>query len=708
MNAEHLVGTVLNGRYEILEVMGIGGMAVVYKAKCRVLNRFVAVKMLKDSLSRDDEVLQRFKIESLSTAKMSHPNIVGIYDVGNEKGSNYIVMELVDGITLNEYISRKGALDWEEACNIAMQIGLALQCAHENSIIHRDIKPHNILITKDNTIKVADFGIARAVSNDTMITGKETMGSVRYISPEQARGGYVDVRSDIYSLGVVLYEMLTGKVPFDCDNPVSIAMMKLNDKPVSCKELNPNIPDSVADITMRAISKEQHYRYQTAIDMVTDLKAVLDGGQVKAYDETSTIYSGRKGSRNNKEDDDLKSKKKSKTVVALIVIIATLLVAAVLGVLAFNLFSSPKKEMIDIPNLLGMTVEEAEKKANEVGLKIDMVNITYENDTTGEYEKGMIMRQDPDINRKIEVNTEIKITVSKGIVKEGEFLVPSVVDETYDDAKKQLEELGLIVSKEEEASDTVEEGIVLRQTPEEGEIVKKNSKITLVVSSGAKDAVKVPDCVGDSYEDAREELIDLGLKVLKEEEESETVEEGKVISQTPEGGEKLMKDENVILVVSTGSKDSFKAPSVKGDKLSDAKKTITDLGLKVQVVEVEDEDNIGRVISQDPSENTKVKKGDTITIKVGVKPEKEEEPTTPSGSDEKNETKIKYLTIPIPQEDDDPDSVQIRVVANGKEIHNEEHKKSEQEVILKVEVKNDITVQVYFDGKRVQEKEIEF
>ena len=227
MNSDYLVGTVLDNRYEILEMIGSGGMATVYKAKCRVLNRYVAIKVLKDSLKYDMDVVKRFNAESRAAAGLSHPNIVQVYDVSETGGLDYIVMEYVDGITLKDYIKSKVALPWREACEFAVQIGKALECAHKNQIIHKDIKPHNILLTRDGMIKVADFGIAQAVTTETRVADNSNLGSVHYISPEQGRGGYIDERSDIYSLGVVLYEMLTGKLPFDGENAVAIALMKL-------------------------------------------------------------------------------------------------------------------------------------------------------------------------------------------------------------------------------------------------------------------------------------------------------------------------------------------------------------------------------------------------------------------------------------------------------------------------------------------------
>lgn len=270
-----MIGTVLGDRYELLEEIGKGGMAYVYKARCVLLNRIVAVKILRDDLESGDEFLKRFNVEAQSAASLTHQNIVSIFDVGVDKGKHYIVMEYIDGITLKEYIETKGNLEYEEALDIAYQISDALQAAHEKNIVHRDIKPHNILITDDGDAKVTDFGIARSTTTNTISEGTDILGSVHYISPEQARGEVVDNRSDLYSLGIVMYEMITGQVPFDSDTPVAVAMMQIDESPKDI-ELEYDLPEGVRHIIFKSISKDASLRYQSALDMKTDILNIIE------------------------------------------------------------------------------------------------------------------------------------------------------------------------------------------------------------------------------------------------------------------------------------------------------------------------------------------------------------------------------------------------------------------------------------------------
>lgn len=310
----NLVGKVIGNRYEILEKIGEGGMATVYKAKCNILKRYVAVKVLREEFTTDEEFIRRFNTEAQAAASLTHPNIVSIFDVGHEENIYYIVMELVQGKTLKEIINEDGVLPWKWSINIAIQVASALETAHKNNIVHRDIKPHNIIITEDGIAKVTDFGIAKAVSNSTITAFGTTIGSVHYFSPEHARGGYTDAKSDIYSLGVVMYEMLTGRVPFDADTPVSIALKHMQEKPVEPIKLNPSIPYAVNKIIMKAMEKEASARYQSATEMLKDLSMALkdpEGEFVKSNAERLQ-YTQRIPVLGEEPKVDIKKESKSK------------------------------------------------------------------------------------------------------------------------------------------------------------------------------------------------------------------------------------------------------------------------------------------------------------------------------------------------------------------------------------------------------------
>ena len=375
----NLVGRVIGNRYEIIEKIGEGGMATVYKAKCNILKRYVAVKVLRDEFTTDEEFIKRFNTEAQSAASLTHPNIVSIYDVGHEENIYYIVMELVQGKTLKDIINEDGTLPWKWALNVSIQVASALEMAHRNSIVHRDIKPHNIIITEDGIAKVTDFGIAKAVSNSTITAFGTTIGSVHYFSPEHARGGYTDAKSDLYSLGVVMYEMLTGRVPFDADTPVSIALKHMQEKPIEPIKLNPTIPYAVNKIIMKAMEKDPNERYQSATEMLKDLSMALknpEGDFVEQKDFTNQ-YTQRIPTlgeqeyiRNNDEDyedeeqDEPKKKmsKKKKAIIITVIILGIILLPVIgfFGMKTIMDWGVPKD--VDLPNLVGKTLEEANKE----------------------------------------------------------------------------------------------------------------------------------------------------------------------------------------------------------------------------------------------------------------------------------------------------------------------------------------------------------
>lgn len=637
MNGDNLVGITLADRYEILEKKGTGGMATVYKAHCRLLNRYVAIKVLKESLKNDPEIVKKFSVEAKAAAALSHHNIVSVYDVGETDGLSYIVMEYVDGITLKEYLNKHGMLDWRMACNFGIQIGLALENAHKNGIIHRDIKPHNILVTEDLTLKVADFGIARAVSTETVVAGSDALGSVHYISPEQARGGYTDARSDIYSLGVVMYEMLTGSLPFTGDNPVSIALMKLEKDPVDCKIVNPEIPQEVSQIVMQAMAREQHARYQTVMDMVVDLKSMTESTQMARGAATGVTERIPKIPVQN-EEGKKKGKKKEKDKLALYLTVGSILLVLLVAI-GTIVFMNAGKQEIQVPDLMNKTMEEALAVIQGTEFEIDEANIIYE--ISPEYEEGRIMLQNPGANTFVKKNTKIKLTISAGS-EEGNIPVPELENKDFDEAVELLEEAG--------------------------------------------------------------------LKYEKIEEESSTYELNYVISQVPQAGTKVSKGYTVILHVCTSNPDTEEmvpVPNVVGGDMEDADKMLKAVGLKLGNIKKEKSDEPqGTVIAQDPTADSESPKGSYVNIVISEG--KQEEPTEPPAKTEEpaNEAKKTNLTVIIPE--DAGDTVQIKVVANGRVIHDRSHNKSEGSVIIPVESSRDATVETYIDGVKVSERVVKF
>lgn len=559
MNGENLVGKILGNRYEILQIIGTGGMATVYKARCRLLNRFVAVKVLKAEFKDDEQIVKKFNTESQAVASLSHNNIVSVFDVGNDNGLNYIVMEYIDGITLKEYISQKGRLPWEEACRFAGQIAMALESAHNQNIIHRDIKPHNILMTHDMILKVTDFGIARAVSGETLVAGSSALGSVHYISPEQARGGYTDARSDLYSLGIVLYEMLSGMLPFDGDNPVAVALMHLNNEPVDIRSVAPDVPEAVAEIVMKAISKEQNSRYQTARDMIADLKAALS---MENTSDNSDMGNTRKIDLHTSDVPNSKPKKKEKSAqqkkedkFALILGVATIVLIALIAGGTFLFLNMGGKEKI-VPDLLNKTLEEAQLLARQSDFKIDEAIVFEESDTV---EEGHIIKQEPGANQSVKKNV-ITVVVSSGKI-EGQPEIPDVLNIDYKDAVAKLTAQGFSYRIEEQESSSVSENYVIRQSPSSGTKAAKGTEVTLYVSKAKQSENSiVPKVIGMSEEKAIELIEQNELKASVTTQSSEQ-EEGKVISQSPSSGSEAAKGATVNIVVS--KKQATPQPTVE-------------------------------------------------------------------------------------------------------------------------------------------------
>ena len=550
----NLIGKIIGNRYEILEEVGLGGMATVYKAKDHVLNRLVAVKVLKDEFTTDTEFIKRFNTEAQAAASLSHPNIVSIYDVGHEDENNlyYIVMELVQGKTLKEIINNEGVLSWKWAVNIAMQIASALELAHKNGIVHRDIKPHNIIITEDGIAKVTDFGIAKAVSNSTITAFGTTIGSVHYFSPEQAKGGFTDAKSDLYSLGVVMYEMLTGKVPFDADTPVSVALKHMQEEPKEPIELNPEIPTAVNQIVIKAMQKEPSARYQNATEMLHDLSKALkdpdgdfviienkDGGYTRVMPAISDdqIKQGKKEEVKTKTNFFIEH---PKAKIAIIILSLVLLFVVVFLITKIAIDGGIKSK-VDMPNLVGKTLEEAEKTVDDLGLKLETTEVA-----SSDVEEGKIVSQDPEYKEgKIEKGSTIKVNVSKG-PEQNEL--PKLEGMKIEDARKTAETLGITLKEETENNDKVEEGIIIKQDTSVGTLVKSGDTVTVHVSAGVE-KVKVPTVVGMDEGTALATLKNAGLNPKVTYESNEEKEDGKVISQSIDENTETAKNSEITIVV---------------------------------------------------------------------------------------------------------------------------------------------------------------
>lgn len=557
-----LEGKILGNRYEIIEKIGNGGMATVYKSKDRVLNRYVAVKILRDEFTTDEEFIKRFRIEAQSAASLTHPNIVSIFDVGNEGSLYYIVMELIKGKTLKEIITEEnGPLPWKWSLNVVTQIASALETAHKNNIVHRDIKPHNIIITEDGIAKVTDFGIAKAVSNSTITAFGTTIGSVHYFSPEHARGGYTDAKSDLYSLGVVMYEMLTGRVPFDADTPVSVALKHMQEEPVQPKELNDNIPQVVNDIIMKAMQKDVNLRYQSATEMLKDLNAALRnpddnfvhiGSNVGAATQRISTQEIAEAERKAKEANNPKNGKKPNKFIefvkkhkALSFVIGAIILFFVAFGTTMGIVELVNPKDVQIPDLVNKTQDEAEQIVKDLKLKLVVKSEEYNENV----EEGKIISQDPAYqeNYTIKEHSEISVVISKGTET---VEVPDVVGKTREEAEKLLKDAGLVAEITEENDEKVEAGIVLSQDIEDGETVNKGSTVKLVVSKGSGIVnVEVPSLVGKTEQEARNLLTEAGLKVNVVNDEDESKNDGVVLRQSRDAGTEVQEGTTITITV---------------------------------------------------------------------------------------------------------------------------------------------------------------
>ncbi len=529
----------LAGRYELIEKIGEGGMAVVYKAKCRLLNRYVAIKILRPEYTKDSQFVESFKRESQAAASLSHPNIVSVYDVGKEGNINYIVMELIEGRPLSEIIKEQAPMDYRKAIEIIKQVAAALSIAHKNHIIHRDVKPHNILITNDGIAKLTDFGIAKAARDATIVTGtSKIIGSVHYFSPEQARGSYVDERSDIYSLGIVLYEMLTGQVPFDGDNPVSIALMHINDQITPPSQLVPGIPPALEKLIMKATNKYQTNRYKSADELLEELDNIefvtkVVGNSVFAaaedmrrqnqeLDDLEEITSVKNTAKNKlkpnfndkkqqiqKEEPVREGKDKKKKKILIFSIVGGIIALAVLGFTLHSLGIFGGGDEVIVPDLKNLTFEEAEKELAKLELKIEKGDEVDSPDV----EEGKITSQTPSADTKVKKGKTIVVNISKG-KKAG--VIPNVVSQDFEGIKEYIESLGFTLGFVEKKESELPKGTIISQSPLGGDQAEPGTAIDIVVSNGKTEKeFTVPTLTGLTVDEAKNAIVEAGFSVGK-------------------------------------------------------------------------------------------------------------------------------------------------------------------------------------------------
>ena len=699
------IGRLLDNRYEILDIIGTGGMAVVYRARCHRLNRLVAIKILKDEYSQDEEFRRRFHAESQAVAMLNHPNIVSVYDVSTNGDADYIVMELVDGITLKQYMERRGGyLNWKESLHFAMQIAKALEHAHNQGIVHRDIKPHNVMILKNGSAKVTDFGIARIMSSQSTLT-KEALGSVHYISPEQAKGGRVDNRSDLYSLGVVMYEMLTGRPPYDGESPVAVALKHINGGAPMPSTINPNIPGGLEQIMMHAMEVDPARRYASATEMLYDMEefrknpdtlfyfdepvrpraAVAAGAAAGAaaqprrpaprstaervagprpdaprprqepepeqpkpypdreYARSYTEPDRARRYREEPEEEDEQPRRNKGMIIAISAGAVAVVIALV--VLIVLVTKGSGTAMVEVPSFLGEVFNDIdpEKYPN---LRLVDDDYAY----SDEYEAGEVMAQDPDAGTQVPEGSTVKLVISNG-PQTGQMA--DLVNRTEEKAREYLESLNhlnLNVVSEEEFSSEIAAGRVTRTDPEVDATLSVGQTVTLWISRGPQtatmdDLTDQPQTNAEAY---LRNLTGMNLEIRVEKEASEDVEEGNVIRTDPQKGATLTAGQTVTLYVSTGSDVVMTTvPEVLGMDISKAASLLTGKHLDYDYDLVESDKPKDQVIEQDVVKGTEVPEGTVIHLKVSKGPA---ETTAPPTTEPEPSVVSKTVTLVLPSD----------------------------------------------------------
>lgn len=553
---DNYVGKRLDGRYEVQEIIGVGGMSVVYKAYDNVDDRIVAIKILKDEFLNNEEFKRRFKNESKAIALLSHENIVRVYDVNFGEKLQYIVMEYIDGITLKEYINKQNSITWNDAVYFMTQILRAVQHAHDKGIVHRDIKPQNIILLPNGTLKVTDFGIARFSRSETKTLTEQAIGSVHYIAPEQAKGEQTDERADIYSMGVVLYEMLAGKVPFDSENAVSVALMQVQANAEKLTQINPNIPKGLEQICVHAMQKNPDDRYQSATEMLLDIEEIIKNPNT-VFNYTSNTESQTKSvpivtdDRYNEEYDEAvdyeAERKHKKKMIAAVTIGVIVLIAAVVGVI-YMFTSGINTKTHTLENFVGYSYDELQ---NSNDYKYEFV---AEYQKTDEKEPGIILSQSPEAGSKITEGSTVTLVVA---ASEKDITMPNVYGLTLEMAEQTLKQSELSIFKAMKInSDTVEEGKVIYTDPKANSIVSGDQEITIYVSDGPStttiEKIKIPDVIGLTKSGAREFLTKYGFTNVEFKTQDSTYPKDVVISQSPSVGSSAKATDKITVIVSTG------------------------------------------------------------------------------------------------------------------------------------------------------------
>ncbi len=766
MDNDKYIGRLLDNRYEILEVIGIGGMAVVYKARCHRLNRLVAIKILKDEFSKDEDFRRRFQAEGQAVAMVSNPNIVAVYDVSTTGESDYIVMELIDGISLKQYMEKKGVLNWKETLHFGIQIGKALEHAHSRGIVHRDIKPHNVMVLKNGSVKVADFGIARVMSQGNTLT-KEALGSVHYISPEQAKGGRVDDRSDIYSLGTVMYEMMTGRPPYDGESPVAVAIQHINGGAKMPSTINPNIPGGMEQIIMKAMAHDPANRYTSATAMLYDMdefrknpailfdynipptdavmrlqpygqtdrpstaQRVAAGagaaalasqrrrvpGQMSSMEQRSAARRAQRNAaaaatprrqeppkRRRDEYEEEEERNKAATI-AIIVCSAVAIIAIIVFLIAlFGNGAGADDSLVSVPTLVG-------KNYDSLPHLTDLVLAEPQFQHNDEYEKGQIIHQEPAPGHRVSKDTKIHIVVSLG--KEPKVkTMENLVGQEKTTAENYLKGQGVYPLCTEEHSDTVKEGYVIRTDPEEGAELENDQTVMLYISKGPeiKDGT-MPKVVNQTIETARTILKNqkLDLEVKEVEETSDSVEAGRVIRSEPEAGEKIQTGDTVTLYVSKGPKTA-KMPNVEGESLDTALKMLESAGFKNITFEEYVESDLPKdtVVEQSAKAGDEIPISTEIVLKLSMGPAEETQPETTAPEETTPTETTKMVKFGLMEDMVEAYSVKIVRVDTGEVVFEATISNTKTEIEIELTGSGIVTYEVFLGDSQSYKQEVDF